>query len=133
MPEKTLHEAIGDIADAIRAKTSSQETMTIEEMPGEIASIETGIIPTGTKSITANGNGIDVYNYASVNVNVPSVQPSGTIEIDDTGDYNVTNYATARVGIDCSQQISNEGSDYYDYQVAKGWTKTSAAIRDFTT
>lgn len=30
------------------------------------------IIPSGTKSITANGNGIDVTQYASVNVNVPS-------------------------------------------------------------
>lgn len=30
------------------------------------------IVPTGTKSITANGTGIDVASYASVNVNVPS-------------------------------------------------------------
>lgn len=30
-----------------------------------------GITPTGTKNITANGNDIDVTNYAKVNVNVP--------------------------------------------------------------
>lgn len=36
----------------------------------EIVSQETYIIPSGTKSITQNGTGIDVTNYASVNVNV---------------------------------------------------------------
>ena len=36
----------------------------------------TYIRPQGTKSITANGSGIDVVNYASVNVNVPSGQPT---------------------------------------------------------
>ena len=36
----------------------------------------TYIRPQGTKSITANGTGIDVVNYASVNVNVPSGQPT---------------------------------------------------------
>ena len=33
---------------------------------------KTYIRPQGTKSITANGSGIDVVNYASVDVNVPS-------------------------------------------------------------
>ena len=34
------------------------------------------IIPSGTKSITQNGTGIDVTNYASVDVAVPSSQPN---------------------------------------------------------
>ena len=37
------------------------------------------IIPSGTKGITENGNGIDVTQFASVDVNVPSSQPNGTI------------------------------------------------------
>ena len=38
--------------------------------------IKTYIRPQGTKSISANGSGIDVTEYASVNVNVPSETPS---------------------------------------------------------
>ena len=37
------------------------------------------IIPTGTKSITANGSGIDVSAFQFADVNVPSAQPQGTI------------------------------------------------------
>lgn len=96
MPEKTLREALVDVADAIRAKTESQETMTIEEMPGEIASI---ITPTGTKNIVANGDNIDVYNYASVNVNVPNPS-SGTLEITENGDgIDVSQYAYVDVDV----------------------------------
>lgn len=36
----------------------------------------TYIRPQGTKSISANGTGIDVAEYASVNVSVPSAQPT---------------------------------------------------------
>lgn len=38
--------------------------------------IKTYIRPQGTKSISANGTGIDVTNYASVDVAVPSSQPT---------------------------------------------------------
>ena len=38
--------------------------------------IKTYIRPQGTKSISANGTGIDVTEYASVNVAVPSSQPN---------------------------------------------------------
>lgn len=38
---------------------------------GVDGSLEEGITPSGTKDITANGNGIDVTQYAAVNVNVP--------------------------------------------------------------
>ena len=56
--------------------------------------------PSGTKNITANGNGIDVANYAAVNVNVPTgITPTGTKNISQNGDYDVTQFATAHVNV----------------------------------
>ena len=118
-----------DIADAIRAKTGSSEAMTAEDMPSKIgeelakkpegilsitenntydvaqyASAEVnvaGLVPTGTKSITANGTGIDVTTYAAVDVNVPQgVFPSGTKSITSNGTgIDVTNYAAVNVNV----------------------------------
>lgn len=53
----------------------------------------------GTKSITANGTGIDVTGYSKVNVNVPGIVPSGTLNITKNGTYDVTNYASVIVDI----------------------------------
>jgi len=38
----------------------------------QVTGTSTAIVPTGTKSITENGTGIDVAQYASVNVAVPT-------------------------------------------------------------
>lgn len=54
------------------------------------------ITPTGTKSITANGEGIDVAQYASANVAVPNPS-TGKVEITGTAEVDVTNYAAAQV------------------------------------
>lgn len=72
------------------------------------------IIPTGTKSITANGNGQDVVGYAAVNVNVPNSyaagdegkvvsngalvsQTSDTVTANDTYDTTLINSLTVNV------------------------------------
>lgn len=60
------------------------------------------IVPTGTKSISANGTGIDVKAYEKVDVAVPGVVPSGTLAIATNGSHDVTNYATAAVAVPAS-------------------------------
>lgn len=64
------------LANAIAIKSGAGLPLTIDEM---IAATGTLVLPTGTKSITANGVGIDVAAYASVDVDV-SGGGSATIE-----------------------------------------------------
>lgn len=67
--------SLESIADAIRAKNGTQNTYKPGQMAAAIQALDTsGIHPTGTKQITANGT-TDVTNYASANVNVqPTLQ-----------------------------------------------------------
>lgn len=52
--------------------------------------------PTGAISITENGENIDVKQYATANVAVPNPS-TGKIDITGTAEVDVTNYATAQV------------------------------------
>ncbi len=61
-----------------------------------LAEAYTLITPTGTKSITENGEDIDVTAYASANVNVPNPS-TGKVEITGTAEVDVTEYASAQV------------------------------------
>lgn len=107
-----------DIADAIRDKTSSEESYTPAEMAEAISDIETGITPTGTKSVTITSNGTiteDVTNYANVEiaVNVPSGSPTLiTKSITENGTYAASSdsadgYSSVTVN------VSSGGGDVY--------------------
>lgn len=52
--------------------------------------------PTGTKTITENGENIDVAQYAKATVNVPNPS-TGKLTITGTAEVDVTNYAAAQV------------------------------------
>lgn len=76
---------------------------------GTAVTVSASELVSGTKSITANGTGIDVTNYASVDVAVPSTTPTGTISITQNGTTDVTNYASANVNVPNSYSASDEG------------------------
>lgn len=52
--------------------------------------------PTGNVSLTENGEGIDIAQYATATVAVPNPS-TGKVEITGTAEVDVTNYATAQV------------------------------------
>ena len=68
--KKTLEDA----ADAIRTKAGTSDPIAPEDFDDAIDAIPTGTTPTGTIQITQNGT-VDVSNYASAAVAVPSGDP----------------------------------------------------------
>ena len=62
-----ITDKLSAIADAIRAKTGESGTMKLEQMPEKIAGISTGITPSGNINITDTQQ-TDVTNYATAQV-----------------------------------------------------------------
>lgn len=108
-----LIDKLNAIGDAIRVKTGKTDKLTLDQMPNEIASIQTGgggTTPANpiieALSVTENGtytapNGVDGYSPVTVNVPIPDgyIVPSGTLNITENGTYDVTEKASAVVSI----------------------------------
>lgn len=72
----------------LKQKLNSNDRWILGENGPIVSSASKNIVPTGTKTITENGTGIDVTNYASADVNVqPNVD---TKSITVNGTYNAS-------------------------------------------
>lgn len=66
--------------------------------PVTVSVPQSGITPTGTKDINANGI-YDVTDFASASVSVSGIVPSGTSSITANGIYDITNFASVDVNV----------------------------------
>ena len=107
-----LTDKLNAIGDAIRVKTGKTNKLTLDEMPTEIASIETGggTVPADpiieALSVTENGtytapDGVDGYSPVTVNVPIPDgyIVPSGTKNVTENGTHSVTEYENVDVNV----------------------------------
>lgn len=85
--------------------------------------------PTEIKDITTNGANIDVLHCSKVNVNVPGVQPTGTLSIEtaESGTWNCSGYAQVAVTVvkdSGAPVLSSISATYSGGAVAAGTTLT---------
>ena len=104
------------VANAIRTKGGTSASLAFpNDFVSAVQAIPTGgVTPTGTKNITANGTGIDVYSYQYADVAVPNsysqsdegkvvsngalvAQTSATYTTNDTYDTTLVNSVTVNV------------------------------------
>jgi surface protein len=91
--------SVGAVTSAIDSDIKSENIKKGVSILGVNGTLEEGIIPSGTKTINDNGD-YDVSQYANAKVIVPTgITPSGELPITENGTYDVTNYASAVVNV----------------------------------
>ena len=131
-----LTDFLTDVATAIRTKKGTSALINPQNFSSEIASIETGITPTGTIEITSNGEK-DVTNYAKANVNIPNQNPYIVATPDLMPNYLTSAYEDNYVKyVGTTDENYEKNAVYQVYQYTQGnfsfrkvvWTGDSDAI-----
>lgn len=79
----------------------------VGDKTGTAVSVSASELVSGTKSITANGTGIDVANYEKVDVAVPSQSPTGTKNISITANGTTTEDVAAYANAQITANVPN--------------------------
>ena len=123
--------------ESLDVTITSNGSFYYDPSPGSVfstAAITTNIHPTENLIATINENGIrhfdGEYNGADITVNVETFTPTGNIDINANGSYDVANYATANVNV----QVSAKNYSYFDGVIdteglrAIGWDDESIGM-----
>lgn len=103
-------ETLDDIGEAIQYVEGSETTYTPGAMAQAIRGMKRTLVPK-----TATSNGVyspildDADGYSEFTVQVPGITPTGTVNINQNGTVDVTQYANAAVDVTNSYTAADEG------------------------